>query len=160
MQPSQSTEINVATLIEVRVPGQPRLRLQNYQPGIYIYGGAAFEFAAFTATGMTSQLELTGSTLNATIGNSSQYDAMVPIRDMLKAADGWRSAIVVITQMWPDAPNDPPRVARTQVLSSEINDSISFNLRSPLEAINAKIPGIYFTNQTFPGLPFAGVGGT
>jgi hypothetical protein len=159
MRVNEADEVRVATLIEVLVKGQPPLRVQNWQKGIYFYDDQPYEYSSFEASGISRQLEVTGSQMTATIENSTGHDAIRQIRDRVQMADGWRSAIVRITNIWPDDPDAEPYLYRTQVSSSEIGQAINLSLRHPIDAINANVAALSFTNQDIPGLPSSGSGG-
>jgi hypothetical protein len=155
--PHLSTEITIANLVQILVPGQRTIRAQNYCPDTYFWCGEPYEYCNFEISGISRQLDLANTGSSVTIGNAGQYDALRPIRDLLKAGNGWRQAKIRIITIYPNDPNGTPIIRRAQVLSSSIQGaSINLSLKNPIEAINARVPSSIITNQSVPELPRSG----
>jgi hypothetical protein len=154
MKPNEASEIEIAVLVEVHVSGQASLYNQNWCPEPYIFCGRPYHFAAFEAQGAARQLDMGNSGQTLTLENASAFDALAPIRDLMQQADGWRRGRVRVITVWPDYPDWPPIVSRAPILNSRINGpAIEISARSPIEAINARVPSCQITNQNVPELP-------
>lgn len=154
MQPHLSSELHVATLCEIIIKGQPTIYAQNWCPEPYAYCGKLYEYCAFSAQGISRQLDTGSGGQKITIENAGAFDALMPIRELLRTADGWRQGKLRIITIFPDYPDQQPIVVRSQILNSRISGPpIEIAARSPIEAINARIPSSWLSNQTIPELP-------
>jgi hypothetical protein len=161
--PQHASEVEVATLVEITIPGVlPIIRAQNYCPGDYFYCGFPYTFCDFDIGGIPRQLDLANSSTSVKLGNrSASHDGIAPIRNSLRLNNGWRTARVVVTVLFPDYPDAAPIVNRLQILSSSLQAAtVQINLKSAIEAINAQVPTSFMSRQTIPELPFfQGTGG-
>lgn len=153
--PHQSSEIEVATLLRLRVPGLPDIRLQNYCADDFFYCSEPYSFCDFEIGGVSRQLDLSNSGVTLIVGNRNEaYDGLLPIRQLLRNHDGWRRAKAVITTLFPAQPDYNPIVNRLQILGSGISGAtIELRLKSPIEAVNAQIPTSFITKIHVPELP-------
>lgn len=154
--PHHASEIEVATLVKLRVPGLPEIRVQNYQlDEKFFYQGEDYDPLDFEIGGVTRQLDLSNSSTTIVLGNrSASYDGLLPIRQMLRNHDGWRRAKITAIVLFLDRPDYSPIVNRLQILGSSIaNGQIELRIKSAIEAINAQVPTSILTRNNAPELP-------
>lgn len=145
-----------ATLLELKIPGEPLIRLQNYCREDYIWCGEAYKFSAFEGRiSSPRQAGLDNSLTTAVVANqSAKYDSLRPYRNLLRQHKGWTRSRLTVYTIWPEELDARPLIDRLEVLSSTINYAKSdIQLRSPIAAINAQIPSIFLTQQIAPELP-------
>ena len=153
--PHQSSEIEVATLVKIRVPGFQELRVQNYCLEPYFYQEEIYAFCGFTLGGVSRQLDLSNSSTTIALENRHQsLDGIGSLRQMLRNQDGWRRAKITAVTLFPEYPDAQPIINRLQVLGSSISGAmIELRLKSPIEAVNAQIPTSLLLKTIAPELP-------
>lgn len=145
-----SAETRIGHLLFVRTRDRVlTLRFQNYQPGQTIaWDGQAYDYAGFQYSGSSRSLESQNTSATVTIANTPLIRSHVNLRD------GLRGAIVRITSIYPDSPNQPVVTERMQIAAPEFTEAaIVFQLESLLDAIQGTVPTVRFDLRRVPELP-------
>jgi hypothetical protein len=141
------TSVSKATLIEVHLLSGIDLFYQNFQAGLdYIFNGKTYSYAPVFYSGSQRTLELENTSASVILPN------IPPINEYVWNNDGFRKAIVVVIQVFPDNPNASPIRDMLVVKSSRFEGAeISIDLQSPFSAVEAVFPSVYFRTGTGNG---------
>ena len=141
------TSVSKATLIEVRLLSGIDLFYQNFQSSTdYIFNGKAYSYAPVFYSGSQRTLELENTSASVILPN------IPPINEYVWQNDGFRKAIVVVIQIFPDNPNATPIQDMLVVKSSKFEGAeIAIDLQSPFSAVEALFPSVYFRTGTGNG---------
>ena len=156
------TKQKIATLIEVKLPNTKEpMRYQNWCQGEYFWRGNPYLFAAFVGAPSTSrQTTFDNSGVQVVLENrSARIDGLRPIREQLKATEGWARARVTLIQIWPEDLTATPIIERLQIMNSGIGGArVDFSLQSPFNAVNGVVPAFYVDQRVCPELPQGNTG--
>ena len=123
---------------------------QCFQLEDYEYRGKIYQYLPFQTEHPDRNIELDNASIKLEISN------LEVIREAVREYDGLRRAIVRITTIFPDSNTAPPITELTQISQTTFQyDRITFDLQSPLNAVNAQIPSVYFTLRDFPEVPLS-----
>lgn len=143
-------ECYMGHLIELKTPKNNRYYFQNFSPGDnYIFDGVTYQWLPFQVTNFNEQLELNSESLEINVVNTEV------IRNFFNVEGDIRKSLLILKTVFPDAPNAPLDVERTQISNYNLSKAmIQIACASPVLALNNRIPTEVFDPVRFPALPF------